>query len=204
MQRARGGAVGVPSPSTAPTPLLLLLFLEQHTALTGRETQPPPHPHPQHPPLHPQKGSKSLLKANPTLELQVWEGGGGLGGAQPGTGHHLCPLFLTELGCSERNLSPQAVCGEGFGTEQSGPGPPSGAAVVGGRAEAPPRGCRVLSCPHRAERALECPQGLEQSSATRCRRWKANSNMVAARLWWIRYLGRRPWGQGTGTRGCEG
>lgn len=35
-------------------------------------------------------------------------------------------------------------------------------------------------------------QGLPDSSLTRWRRWKANSNMVAARLWWMRYRGRRP------------
>lgn len=39
------------------------------------------------------------------------------------------------------------------------------------------------------------PYARAPSSPMRCRRWKANSNMVAARLWWMRYRGRRPWGR---------
>lgn len=81
-------------------------------------------------------------------------------------GCHLCPLFLTELGCSDSNLGvpaepptrlwgggPAQPPGEGFGTEQWSPEPRLGATVVGGGAEPPwlspwlvVRGqCQVLS-----------------------------------------------------------
>ena len=63
-----------------------------------------------------------------------------------------------------------------------------------------------LSRGRSSRRAEECParagpaaQGLPESSPTRWRRWKTNSNMVAARLWWIRYRGRRPCGETTST-----
>lgn len=47
-------------------------------------------------------------------------------------------------------------------------------------------------CPNPPPRLCCGAQGLPDSSLTRWRRWKANSNMVAARLWWMRYRGRRP------------
>ena len=60
--------------------------------------------------------------------------------------------------------------------------PPSGSGGHGDRTLA----CRV---------ARRHPYARAPSSPMRCRRWKANSNMVAARLWWMRYRGRRPWGR---------
>lgn len=179
-----GGGCGCPPPSAQPPcaggpallPLPLLLFLEQHTELAGRETTPAAPPPPRSPPPRTPKKDQSLLKANPALAPPAAAGLGrrglgqrrgevfwrspsivpGMEGTAPGSrrvwgtqtvtqtapspagggaephrrGRHLCPLFLTEPGCSDRNLGvppepPIHLWGGG-----SGPAPREGRAGI--------------------------------------------------------------------------
>lgn len=86
----------------------------------------------------------------------------------------------------------QGRAGQGFGTHHTAaPG-----LRLGGEGEEQP----LLPAHIQSSRAEHGTQGLLQSSPTRCRRWKANSNMVAARLWWMRYRGRRPCEESRGNR----